>query len=592
MSLLMQALKKAERARQNGLPEEAPASPGDWGLEPLAEAPDAGAPAAGDPAAHTPAPALDAGRVAVTPPAASHGGPELHLEPLSLEPLDPAPRIEPTIEPTAPAPAAAVRPPEPAATPARAGAEPRIPLEPAAEAVHDPVPPQARHERARAAASPPAAPRTERKAPDTAAAGRADAAAIRAAAAARARAAANTGKAGMDMARVRVVGLSGILLVMLGTFGYVYWRATTAPGPGAALPMVPMPPPSATGATGIAVAPADAGSGLPVMATAPTGDPGLAQPAPALPSTTPPAPAVLAPVPAAVPAQERPARTPVLSGPVVSDDPAIMQAAQQDMAERLERAARERTADTIPATPAETPPPATTSVPASASANGAAVRTGAGDVRIARGSAPAIAPAVQSAYAAFIAGDLADARQQYEAALRQDPNNRDALLGSAAVAQRDNRAAQAVAAYARLLELDPQDPDALAGLVALRPGDMARSEAKLREMLKSRPDAGPVQFALGNLYARQGRWPEAQQAYFRAFTAAPGNADYAFNLAVGLDRLNQAKLAASYYEQSLALPGPAAFDRAAAQRRLRELAVASVPAPPSPAPAVQQVRGN
>ena len=82
-----------------------------------------------------------------------------------------------------------------------------------------------------------------------------------------------------------------------------------------------------------------------------------------------------------------------------------------------------------------------------------------------------------------------------------------------------------------------------------------------------------MQFALGNLYARQGRWPEAQQSYFRAFTAAPTNPDYAFNLAVGLDRLNQGRLAQNYYQRALALAqaAPAGFDPNAVRKRLQEL---------------------
>jgi Tfp pilus assembly protein PilF len=203
-------------------------------------------------------------------------------------------------------------------------------------------------------------------------------------------------------------------------------------------------------------------------------------------------------------------------------------------------------------------------------------------------------PAVQRGYTALIAGDLAGARQHYEAALRADPNNRDALLGRAALAVRERRDGDAYDAYARLLALNPRDADALAGIVALRPGDGDEAEIRLKGALRSNPDAAPVHFALGNLYARQRRWQEAQQAYFRAWTAAPGNADYAFNLAIGLDRLNQGRLAREYYQRALALAtgGPATFDRETAQRRLRELsatAPSSAPAAaPAPAPAAPQ----
>jgi tetratricopeptide (TPR) repeat protein len=211
-----------------------------------------------------------------------------------------------------------------------------------------------------------------------------------------------------------------------------------------------------------------------------------------------------------------------------------------------------------------------------------------------------IHPAVQAGYAAFGTGDLATARQQYAAALRQDPNNRDALLGSAVIAARERRDDDAAGFYTRLLAANPRDVEAIAGLAGLRSGDGDRAEIRLKGLLRTNEDTPSVHFALGNLYARQGRWQEAQQAYFRAWSAAPGNADYAFNLAVGLDRLNQGRLAREYYGRALALAagGTAAFDRAAVQRRLQQLAPGTAPvetpppaatAIPAPAPADAQV---
>jgi tetratricopeptide (TPR) repeat protein len=579
MSLLMQALKKAERARQNGLPEEH-AAPDDWGLEPRADGP---APDLPEAVTSAPTPPVDA------EPRPSRGLAELSLEP--LEPPEPSSaavppagtgqelKLEPALEPAAP-PVAPAR--------ARAHIEPPIPLEPATEALHDPVPPQARHEPARNRA--PAAGRAGAAPPEArpqaaAGAARPDAAAARAGAAARARAAAAAEKPGVDMARMRVAGLSGIALVILATFGYVYWRATTAPGPGAALPMVPMPPPSATGATGIVVPPAGPPFG-PATAVVPAADTSIAG-LPAggdIPAGTAPAvaPVAASSVPAAATAPALPATAPQQRAVA---DPGLQRGAP-DEGERMLREERARAAAGVePGVASANPDYVPSSSPSPSPSP--AQSSSAGQVHIARGSSPAIAPAVSAAYAAFVTGDYATARQEYDNALRHDPNNRDALLGSAAVAQRENRGAQAAAAYARLLELDPADPDALAGLVALRPGDLGRSETQLRNVLKSRPDAAPVLFALGNLYARQNRWSEAQQAYFRAYTAAPGNADYAFNLAVGLDRLNQGKLAATYYQQALAATGPAGFDRAAVQRRVRELREAAAPASVSaPAPAL------
>jgi tetratricopeptide (TPR) repeat protein len=85
------------------------------------------------------------------------------------------------------------------------------------------------------------------------------------------------------------------------------------------------------------------------------------------------------------------------------------------------------------------------------------------------------------------------------------------------------------------------------------------------------PQADAVHFALGNLYTQQSRWAEAQQSYFRAYSNAPGNADYVFNLAVSLDHLNQSKLALDYYQRALTQPGPTNFDKSSVQTRIKEL---------------------
>jgi tetratricopeptide (TPR) repeat protein len=209
-----------------------------------------------------------------------------------------------------------------------------------------------------------------------------------------------------------------------------------------------------------------------------------------------------------------------------------------------------------------------------------------GDIRLQRSDRGAgVNPALQAGYAAFNAGDLASARQYYLTVQRSDPNNRDALLGLAAIALRENQPGQAASNYLRLLELDPNDGEAVSGLIGLRHGDPAESEARLKAILQRSPEAAPVLFAMGNLVAQQGRWSEAQQIYFRAYSANPANADYAFNVAVGLDRLNQPKLAITYYQRALALStnNPGSFDRGAARRRLHELGSAvAAPAPVSP----------
>ena len=189
-------------------------------------------------------------------------------------------------------------------------------------------------------------------------------------------------------------------------------------------------------------------------------------------------------------------------------------------------------------------------------------------------AASQINPLLSKAYQSFLSGDLAVAQQQYQKVLQQEPNSRDALLGMAAVALSRKQSGQAAAYYGKLLELDPDDPEAMAGLVGVQgQTDPVQSESRLKKILAQNPRAGAAHFALGNLYTRQSRWAEAQQSYFRAYGSMPGNADYAFNLAVSLDILNQGKLALEYYQRALELAqsGPAGFDKASAQNRIKEL---------------------
>jgi Tfp pilus assembly protein PilF len=190
-------------------------------------------------------------------------------------------------------------------------------------------------------------------------------------------------------------------------------------------------------------------------------------------------------------------------------------------------------------------------------------------------AAPQVHPKVGSAYAAYLAGDFAAARADYQQALRDEPANRDALLGLAALDVRAGRTESAEAAYLRLLQADPRDAHAHAALIALRAGrvDPVAAESRVKVMLAENPAAHVLNFTLGNQFAQQGRWAEAQQEYFKAHAAEPENPDFAYNLAVSLDHLRQPTLALQYYERAVALARVrgASFDVAAAQRRAAQL---------------------
>jgi tetratricopeptide (TPR) repeat protein len=181
---------------------------------------------------------------------------------------------------------------------------------------------------------------------------------------------------------------------------------------------------------------------------------------------------------------------------------------------------------------------------------------------------------LERAYSAYQRGEIDAARDEYLKLLAREPNHRDALLGLAAIDVRTRNFDTAEMRYVRLLEIDPRDAHAHAGLIALNgTTDPVQSESRLKSLIAGQPDATHLYFSLGNQYAVQGRWGEAQDAYFKAFRADPDNPDFAYNLAVSLDHLRQAPLAAEYYRRavSLAAQRPAAFERAGAERRAREL---------------------
>jgi Tfp pilus assembly protein PilF len=189
--------------------------------------------------------------------------------------------------------------------------------------------------------------------------------------------------------------------------------------------------------------------------------------------------------------------------------------------------------------------------------------------------APQVHPRVTSGYAAYVAGDLGKARSEYQDALREEPSNRDALLGLAALDVRAGRFEAAEGAYLRLLHSDPRDAHAQAALIALRGGRVnpVAAESRVKSMLADNPGAHVLNFTLGNQFAQQGRWAEAQQEYFKAFASEPDNADFAYNLAVSLDHLRQPRLALEYYKRALVLVKGrgASFDVVAAEARATQL---------------------
>lgn len=196
---------------------------------------------------------------------------------------------------------------------------------------------------------------------------------------------------------------------------------------------------------------------------------------------------------------------------------------------------------------------------------------GSVSLRIERPQAELVDPVLSSAYQAYRDGRIAEAQQLYLSAYKNDARNTDALLGLAAIAQQRGDQQAAAQYYSQVLTLDPRNALANAGMSAL--SNDANNESRLKILLSEQGNSAALHFALGNLYAGQARWGEAQQAFFNAYTLESESAEFAFNLGVSLDHLGQGKLAAQHYQRALQLDQShrAGIDHEFISRRAQEL---------------------
>ncbi len=182
---------------------------------------------------------------------------------------------------------------------------------------------------------------------------------------------------------------------------------------------------------------------------------------------------------------------------------------------------------------------------------------------------------LDTAWLVYDSGQYDKAEKLYAEALSLENNNRDALLGLAAIAIHKKDPGTAKKHYLALLKQDPRDPIATAAMTGLHSDETSieSDEEYLLTMLESNPKAAHLNFALGNIYAQKGEWKAAQQSYFNAWQQDNENADYVFNLAISMDQLGKQQQALQFYSDSLhkSTNKQVSFSREAVHQRIKVL---------------------
>lgn len=282
-----------------------------------------------------------------------------------------------------------------------------------------------------------------------------------------------------------------------------------------------------------------------------------------------PAPATVSSPPPAATVDVVPAEPPSISAPPSAPAPAPPQVKQAKATDD---------ASALPAPRTESRVSAQNSAPRSTAAKRGSVPNQGRLVVKATDLGAGLNAQLTEAYELLQKGETQQSQTAYERVLANDGRNVDAMLGLASIAWQEGHTEKAAEHYSRILQLDPHNAAAQSGLIGLLGRvDPTASETRLKQLI-AREASGALYFALGNLYASQRLWAQAQQSYFQSFQMEPTNPDYAFNLAVGLEHLGQRKLALEYYRKALDLSfarGRAGFDQKRVITRIGELSLAN-----------------
>ncbi len=159
------------------------------------------------------------------------------------------------------------------------------------------------------------------------------------------------------------------------------------------------------------------------------------------------------------------------------------------------------------------------------------------------------------AYKAYQNKDFVMAEKLYLEAIAMNSRSLSAFFGLGAIAISRGEYNKALSFYKRAEEINPNHPKvqkALAQLLSLAGSDSGQRQ-DLKSLISEHPNDPNLPFALGNWYAKNGNWVQAQKHYFNAYKLDNEKFDFALNLAVSLDHLGEYSLAKKYYKIALSL---------------------------------------
>lgn len=181
-------------------------------------------------------------------------------------------------------------------------------------------------------------------------------------------------------------------------------------------------------------------------------------------------------------------------------------------------------------------------------------------------------------YVAYQTGNYGVSLSKYVQAYRQAPENKDALLGMAAVHTKLNQPKLAAVYYQKLKALGfdvKQEAQRNTRDDEMRSPNHRVDLNDALAQLKSTPNDARLNFSVANLFAKKRDWAQAQTYYFKAHQYNPSNPNYVFNLAVSLEHIGQPKAALTFYQKTRALMAntPSTINPMTVAKRLDELSV-------------------